>query len=86
MCLDDREEQFADAYFRAAAVTGNAPDALRLFQQKATRAAAPSPSAVRSLFNALSDRDEEVQAFAALGAAIAKLEASGGRQPPEINP
>ncbi|HET6575150.1 MAG TPA: hypothetical protein VFG68_16200, partial [Fimbriiglobus sp.] len=73
-CLDDREEQFADAYAKAAAVTGNAPEPLRLFQQKATRAAVPSPPAVRALFAALADRDEEVQAFAALGKAIEKLE------------
>jgi tetratricopeptide (TPR) repeat protein len=82
-CLDDREDQFADAYAKAAAVTGNAPESLRLFQQRATRAAVPSPPAVRALFTALADRDEEGQAFAALGTAIEKLQASGGRQPPE---
>jgi predicted Zn-dependent protease len=75
-CTDDREEQFADAYAKAAAVTGHAPEPLRLFQQKATRAAVPAPPAVRALFHALADRDEETQAFAALGAAIGKLEAT----------
>jgi tetratricopeptide (TPR) repeat protein len=72
-CMDDREDQFAEAYARAAAATGAAPEPLRLFQQKATRARVPSPPAVRALFNALADRDEEAQAFAALGKAIEKL-------------
>ena len=31
-CLDDREEQFADAYAKAATVTGQGPEPLRLFQ------------------------------------------------------
>ena len=86
VCMDDREEQFADAYARAAAVTGNAPEPLRLFQQKATRAAVPSPPAVRALFNALADRDEETQAFAALGKAIEKLEATAGEVVPMYAP
>ena len=39
--LDDREDQFAEAYFRAARATEQVPEALRLFQQKAGRAAIP---------------------------------------------
>src|SRR5262249_58175746 len=72
-CLDDREDQFADAYFRVARNVGQAPEALRLFQQRATRPAVPPPPAVRALFNALFDRDEPAQAFAALDKAIEKL-------------
>jgi predicted Zn-dependent protease len=80
--LDDREEQFAEAYFRAARATDQVPEALRLFQQKAGRAAVPAPAATRALFHALLDRDEPAQADAALDAAVRKL-ASGGRKPPE---
>lgn len=72
-CLDDREDQFADAYFRVARCVGQAPEALRLFQLRAARAAVPPPAAVRALFNALLDRDEPAQAFAALDRAVEKL-------------
>jgi tetratricopeptide (TPR) repeat protein len=78
--LDDREDQFAEAYFRAARATDQVPEALRLFQQKAGRAAVPAPAATRALFHALMDRDEPEQAFAAVDQAINKL-ASGGRSP-----
>jgi len=74
--LDEREDQFAEAYFRAARVTEQVPEALRLFQQKAGRAAVPSPVATRALFHALMDRDEPDQAFAALDQAIKKLGAA----------
>lgn len=77
--LDDREDQFAEAYFRAARVTEQVPEALRLFQQKAGRAAVPAPAATRALFHALMDRDEPDQALAALDQAITKL-SSGGRK------
>ena len=50
--LDDREDQFAEAYFRAARATEQVPEALRLFQQKAGRAAIPAPAATRALFHA----------------------------------
>jgi tetratricopeptide (TPR) repeat protein len=78
--LDDREDQFAEAYFRAARSTEQVPEALRLFQQKAGRAAIPAPAATRALYHALMDRDEPQQAVAALDHAIAKL-TSGGRKP-----
>jgi tetratricopeptide (TPR) repeat protein len=81
-CLDDREDQFADAYFRVAKATGQAPEALRLFQQKATRTVLPHPPAVRALFNALLDRDEPDQAFGMLDRAIAKLVAVSGEVEP----
>ena len=76
-CLDDREEQFAEAYFRAAKVMDQSPEALRMFQRKATRADVPFPPAVRALFGALWDRDEPEQAFSALARAIEKLQANG---------
>jgi tetratricopeptide (TPR) repeat protein len=76
-CLDDREEQFADAYSRVTRATGQAPEALRLFQRRAARGPVPHPPAVRALFTALLDRDEPDQAFAALGGAIDRLSANG---------
>src|SRR5439155_23322719 len=48
---------------------------LRLFQQRAGRAAVPTPSATRALYQALMDRDEPEQAAAALEQAIKKLRA-----------
>ena len=79
--LDDREDQFAEAYFRAARATEQVPEALRLFQQKAGRAAVPAPAATRALFHALLDRDEPEQAFAALDQAIKKLAGDRRRSP-----
>jgi tetratricopeptide (TPR) repeat protein len=80
--LDEREDQFADAYFRAARATEQVPEVVRLFQQRAGRAAVPTPSATRALYQALMDRDEPEQAFAALDQAINKL-ANGRREPPD---
>ena len=86
--LDEREDQFAEAYFRATRATEQVPEALRLFQQKAGRAAIPAPAATRALFHALMDRDEPEQAHAALDQAIKKLQelvaANGGRQTPDL--
>ncbi|OWK37938.1 tetratricopeptide repeat protein [Fimbriiglobus ruber] len=81
-CLDDREEQFAEAYTRAVRVTGQAPEALRLFQQRTTRTPFPDPAAVRALYNALQDRDEPEQAVAALGKAIETLRNAVEAGPP----
>jgi tetratricopeptide (TPR) repeat protein len=78
--LDDREDQFAEAYFRAARATEQVPEALRLFQQKAGRAVLPAPAATRALFHALMDRDEPQQAHAALDQAIKKLQEQGDRK------
>ena len=72
--LEEREDQFADAYFRAARATEQVPEALRLFQQRAGRAAVPVPAATRALFQALMDRDEPQQAAAAVDQAIRKLQ------------
>jgi tetratricopeptide (TPR) repeat protein len=71
--LDDREDQFAEAYFRATRATDQVPEAVRLFQQKAGRAAIPAPAPTRALYHALMDRDEPEQAMAALDQAIKKL-------------
>lgn len=82
-CLDDREEQFAEAYVRVARATGQLPDAIRLLQQRVRRAESPSPAAVRSLYYGLIDRGEPDFAWTALDKAIEKLESAplsaGGR-------
>ncbi|QDU18171.1 hypothetical protein [Urbifossiella limnaea] len=72
--LEEREEPFAEAYVKAARATEQVPEAMRLFQQRAGRAAVPSPAATRALYHALLDRDEPEQAQAALDGAIKKLE------------
>ncbi len=76
--LDDREDQFADAYFRAALATDQVPEAVRLFQQRAGRASVPTPTATRALYHALMNRDEPEQAFAALDQSIRKLQVVAG--------
>jgi predicted Zn-dependent protease len=81
--LEEREDQFAEAYFRATRVTEQVPEALRLFQQRAGRAAVPVPAATRALYHALMDRDEPEQAAVALDQAIKKLEEK--RQEPADN-
>ncbi|MDY3558737.1 hypothetical protein R5W23_005894 [Gemmata sp. JC673] len=72
--LEEREDQFADAYFRAARATEQVPEAIRLFQQRAGRVAVPVPAATRALYHALLDRDEPQQAAAAVDQAIRKLQ------------
>lgn len=80
-CLDDREEQFAEAYFRVAKFRDQVPEAFRLFQRRATKTDTPFPPAVRSLFNALVEREEPKQAFSALGRAVEKLESPAVVEP-----
>ena len=81
--LEEREDQFAEAYFRAAQATEQVPEVVRLFQQRAGRAAVPTPAATRALYQALLDRGEPEQAFAALEQSINKL-ASRERERPEL--
>ena len=73
-CLDEREEQFADAYLRVARATGQISDAVRLLQRRATRAEIPAAAAVRSFHAALVERGEPEFARTALDKAIEKLE------------
>ncbi len=83
-CLDDREEQFAEAYVRVARATGQLPDAIRLLQQRVRRADVPAPAAVRSLYHGLIDRGEPDFAWTALDKAIEKLE--GEKPTPPLPP
>jgi len=88
-CLDDREEQFADAYLRVARAAGQISEAVRLLQRRATRAEVPSAAAVRSLHLALMERGEPDFARTALDKAIEKLaalEAPADANPDEPSP
>ena len=85
-CIDDNEDQFAEAYLKSARAAGSGPDAMKLFQARAGKTAEPSTTAVKGLFNALLDRDETEFAFTALEAAIGKLKAGVDADPPESSP
>ena len=74
-CLDEREEQFAEAYFRVARATDNVSEAVQLFQRRSQRADVPQPPLVRAFVNALRERGEPDFARAALAKAIEKLAA-----------
>lgn len=54
-CLDDREEQFAEAYSRAASVLQQDHEAMRLFNRKSAGTTLPSPAAARVLYYHLID-------------------------------
>jgi tetratricopeptide (TPR) repeat protein len=71
--LDDREDQFAEAYARTALALDQAPEALRLFQNKGPRAEVPQAVAVRALYYLLWDRGERDHGLVALNQAIRKL-------------
>lgn len=72
-CLDESDDQFAEAYARVARHLGQTPEVLRLFQQRAGRQGIPIPCATRALYYTLLDRDEPEQAWAALNQATRKL-------------
>jgi tetratricopeptide (TPR) repeat protein len=76
-CLDDREEQFADAYFRVARVMNQGPEAMRLFRNRLHRGPVPFVPAARALFIAHVDRDEMDEAFGTLAGAIERADAAG---------
>lgn len=75
-CLDDREEQFAEIYLRCARAVGGpaASEAMRLYQNRATRGVVPNTLAVRMLFSSLNARNEPDLAFSALNHAVEKLQ------------
>ncbi|MCS7020374.1 MAG: tetratricopeptide repeat protein [Gemmataceae bacterium] len=71
--LDEREDQFAEAYARTALVQQQTADALRLFQNKGPRASVPQATATKALYFLLLDRGEPQHARLALDQAIRKL-------------
>ncbi|MFO0935065.1 MAG: tetratricopeptide repeat protein [Gemmataceae bacterium] len=76
-CLDDREEQFAEAYFRVARIQNQSPEAMRFFRDRLNRSEIPFAPAAKSLFTAHIDRDEPDEGFGMLAGAIEKAEAAG---------
>ncbi len=76
-CLDDREEQFAEAYLRVARATDQLSDAVKTFQRR-VKADPPSAAAVRGLHAALLERGEPAFARTALDMAIDRLATTGG--------
>ena len=63
--LDERDEQFAEAYFRAGAVIEQTPEAMRFLQTRYNRTKGKL-AAPRALFYALSEQDEMSSAFSVL--------------------
>lgn len=64
--LDDRDDQFAEAYFRAARSLEQTPEAMRFFKTRFERLKGKSAAAARAMFYALSDQEEMEDAFDAL--------------------
>lgn len=64
--LDDREEQFAEGYFRAARVLEQTPEAMRFLQTRYNRTKGKLAAPARALFYALSEQDEMQSAFGIL--------------------
>jgi predicted Zn-dependent protease len=66
--LDDRDEQFAEAFFRASRVVEQTPEAMRFLQGRYDRTRGKLAGPARAMFYALSEQDEMVSAFRALEA------------------
>lgn len=64
--LDDRDEQFAEGYFRAARVRDELPDAMRFLQLRYNRTKHRYSAPARAMFFALSAQDEMESAFLVL--------------------
>src|SRR5262249_51639338 len=76
-CLEERGDQFAEAYVRAARGTEQVPEAPPLVQLKARRAPGPAPPAPPAPFPAPPAPGEPAPAFASLDQAVRKLQESG---------
>jgi cellulose synthase operon protein C len=83
--LEDRDEQFAEAYFRAARAAEQAPEALRFLRARYERTRGRIAGPARAMFYAMSEEDEIGSAFAALEACWQAPPAGGhGRNPQEV--
>ena len=78
--LDDRDEQFAEGYFRAARVLEQTPEAMRFLQTRYNRTKGKLAAPARALFYALSEQDEMQSAFTILDQAAKVKEDSSGRE------
>jgi tetratricopeptide (TPR) repeat protein len=61
--LDDRDEQFAEGYFRAARVLEQTPEAMRFLQTRYNRTKGKLAAPARALFYALSEQEDMQSAF-----------------------
>jgi tetratricopeptide (TPR) repeat protein len=64
--LEDRDEQFAEAYFRAARAVEQTPEAMRFLKARYERSLGRVAGPARAMFYALSEHDDMEAAFAAL--------------------
>ncbi|VTS06451.1 tetratricopeptide repeat protein [Tuwongella immobilis] len=69
-CLEDRDEQFAEGYFRAARAAERTPEAMRFLQNRFHRMKTKHLAPTRSLFFALAEQDEITAAFDILQQAL----------------
>ncbi|HEX3151383.1 MAG TPA: tetratricopeptide repeat protein [Gemmataceae bacterium] len=83
--LEDRDEQFAEAYFRAARAVEQTPEAMRFLKARYERTRGKIAGPARAMFYALSEEDEVESAFDALAACwAAPPTGSHGRNPHEV--
>jgi predicted Zn-dependent protease len=84
--LEDRDEQFAEAYFRAARAVEQAPEAMRFLKARYERTKGKVAGPARAMFYALSENDEMESAFGALEACWSNPEGSkpSSRNPQEV--
>ena len=78
-CLDDRDEQFAEGYYRAARANEQTPEAMRFLQTRYNRTKGKLAAPARALFYALSEQDEMQSAFTVLDQAAKIKDESAGR-------
>ena len=83
--LEDRDEQFAEAYFRAARAAEQTPEAMRFLKARYERTRGQVAGPARAMFYALSEEDDIGAAFAALEACWStSLSGGPGRNPQEV--
>lgn len=84
--LEDRDEQFAEAYFRAARAVEQAPEAMRFIKARYERTRGKVAGPARAMFYAQSENGQMDPAFAALEACWAGPDPArpGGRNPQEV--
>ena len=81
--LEDRDEQFAEAYFRAARAVEQAPEAMRFLKARYERTKGKVPGPARAMFYALSEHDDMESAFTALEACWTGSESGKGNRSPQ---
>ncbi|MCX7664029.1 MAG: tetratricopeptide repeat protein [Gemmataceae bacterium] len=62
-CLEDRDETFAEAYFRAARATKQTNEAMRFLEARYQRTKGKFAAPARALFYSLSEQDRTEEAF-----------------------